>query len=277
MGMPTRLPAARILFDESHSQAWTVRPEIALAMQPSHPEDSSYALAAEALRRRDLEVAVHEAGPLGDGVLAGADVLVLAHPSDPAWERVVPGGSPRLTAEELDAVEAFVRAGGGLIVLGESEQAKYGDNLNALVGRFGIAIANDTVSDYERHRSSPHWILADLEPPADGVDLLARVHDTCFYRAGTLELGDDARRVAAAGGDWRPSDSYDVRVLARASGTASAPGAPLLAIAEHGEGRVVVAADSDLFGDDCLGELDHEDLWLCRSTRPRATTRTGRP
>ena len=262
MGMPNRAPSARILFDESHSQAWTVRPEIARAIQPSHPEDSSYALAAGALRRRDLEVAVHEAGPLRGGVLEGADVLVLAHPSDAAWERVVPGGSPKLSAEELDAIEAFVRAGGGLIVLGESEQAKYGDNLNELLGRFGIAIANDTVSDYQRHRSSPHWILADLERHTDGVDLLARVEEACLYRAGTLELGDDARRVAAAGGDWRPADAYGVRVLARASATSSAPGAPLLAVAEGGAGRVVVAADSDLFGDDCIGDLDNEDLWL---------------
>src|SRR5215475_11252416 len=107
--MPSRSPVARILFDESHSQAWTIRPEIARAIQPSHPEDSSYALAAEALTRRDLEVAVHAAGPLRGGVLEGADVLVLAHPSDPAWERVVPGGSPKLGDEEIQAIEAFVR------------------------------------------------------------------------------------------------------------------------------------------------------------------------
>ena len=33
------------------------------------------------------------------------------------------------------------------------------------------------------------------------------------------------------------------------------------AVAERGAGRVVVAADSDLFGDDCIGDLDHEELW----------------
>jgi hypothetical protein len=45
------------------------------------------------------------------------DVLVLAHPSDPHWERMVPGGSPLLSGGELGAIEAFVRDGGGLIVL----------------------------------------------------------------------------------------------------------------------------------------------------------------
>jgi hypothetical protein len=51
-------------------------------------------------------------------------------------------------------------------------------------------------------------------------------------------------------------------VLARTHATASVPGAPLLVAARHGAGRVVVLGDSDLFGDDCLDELDHRALWL---------------
>src|SRR5688572_30233737 len=82
---------ARVLFDESHSQAWTIRPEIARQIQPSHPEDSSYAAAAEALAARDFTVAAHTDGALTAEALSVADVLVLAHPSDPKWERTVPG------------------------------------------------------------------------------------------------------------------------------------------------------------------------------------------
>jgi hypothetical protein len=244
--MSQRPANARVLFDEAHSEAWTVRPEVARAMQPSHPEDSSYALAAAVLTARDLEVAVHASGSLDAAVLAETDVLVIAHPSEPAWERTVPSGWPKLTDEELDAVVAFVAAGGGLIVLGESEQAKYGNNLDELVGRFGIRIANDNVSDYEHHRRSPHWILGDLTvaAPVDGVDLLAQVREVCFYRATTLALGEDSR------------------VLARTHATASTPGAPLLAVTGYGAGRIVVLGDSDLFGDDCIGSLDHEQLWV---------------
>jgi hypothetical protein len=51
-------------------------------------------------------------------------------------------------------------------------------------------------------------------------------------------------------------------VLARTHESASTPGAALLVAAEHGAGRVVVLGDSDLFGDDCIGELDHRALWL---------------
>jgi hypothetical protein len=238
--------SARVLFDEAHREAWSVRPDVARAMQPAHPADSSYARAAQALEARDLAVAVHERGPLDAAALEGAHVLVIAHPSDPRWERTVPGdGSPVLAPAELDAIEAFVARGGGLVLLAEEEQDKYGSNLAELAARFGIGVESTIVSDYERHHAAPTWVRGELVPSRGGVDLLARVREVCFYRAGALAV-----------------DGGRARVLARASATASDPGAPLLAVAEHGAGRVVVLADSDLFGDDCIGELDHEALWL---------------
>jgi hypothetical protein len=123
---------ARVLFDEAHSEAWTIRPDVAREMQPAHPGDSSYAAAAAALSERDFAVAPNVAGPLDAETLTGCDVLVIAHPSDSAWERTIGSGSPQLSAGELDAVEAFVNRGGGLIVLGETEQEKYGNNVNEL-------------------------------------------------------------------------------------------------------------------------------------------------
>jgi hypothetical protein len=232
----------RVLFDESHSQAWTIRPEVAAEMQPSHPADASYALAAAALRARDLEVVANPGKPLDAATLAGADVLVLAHPSDRRYERTVSDRSPRLTDEELDAVEAFVRDGGGLLLLGETEQDKYGNNLGELAARFGLAIEHDTVQDYGHHLgTTPSWVLADVADGTRGAsgDVLARVRELCFYRAGTVAGGTP---------------------LARTSPTASTPRAPLAAVAEAGAGRVAVLADSDLFGDDCLADLDHELL-----------------
>jgi Family of unknown function (DUF6421) len=245
--MPSHPPIGRVLFDESHSEAWTIRPEIARAMQPSHPADSSYVAAAEALRARSLAVEAFAGGALSAAVLADAAVLVIAHPSDANWERTVPGsGSPELRPAELDAVEAFVHAGGGLVLLAEEEQDKYGNNVSELAARFGIAVNSDLVSDYEHHDSgAPHWVLAELgDEHAPEGDLLARVRGACLYRATTLSAPPGAR------------------VLARAGATSSAPGAPLLVCVEHGAGRVVVAADSDLFGDDCIGEHGHRELWL---------------
>jgi hypothetical protein len=63
-----RLPApaklARVLFDEAHSEAWTIRPEVARALQPNHPGDSSLAAAAAALAEREFDVAAHTGGGL---------------------------------------------------------------------------------------------------------------------------------------------------------------------------------------------------------------------
>jgi hypothetical protein len=243
--LPEHPPVARVLFDEAHGEAWTIRPDLAREMQPSHPADSSYAHAADALRSRGFDVRAHEAGRLDADALAGSAVLVVAHPSDPKWERTVPGsGSPLFSPAEVDAIEAWVHAGGGLILLAEEEQEKYGNNLADLAALFGIGIANDVVSDYEHHHHAPSWVLAELGDGRAGADVLARVKDVCFYRGTTLAPQNGAR------------------VLARTHATASSPYAALLAVTEHGAGRVAVLADSDLFGDDCIGELDHEALWL---------------
>ena len=91
-------------------------------------------------------------------------MLVIAHPSDAKWEATVNGGSPLLAGPEIDAIESFVRDGGGLIVLGETEEDKYGANLNELLGRFDLAIDNATLQDYvHHHHDAPSWVLAALE------------------------------------------------------------------------------------------------------------------
>ena len=234
---------ARVLFEESHGEAWSIRPEVAAAVQPEHASGSSYALAAAALAERDFEVAAFTAGPLSADVLATAEVLVIAHPSAARWGRTV-GGSPILSGAEIDAIETFVAGGGGLVVLGESEQDKYGANLNELLARFGLAIDNRTVEDHGRHNGTPTWVFGEPDPGTSEAALLHLVGAVCFHGAGALLTERDGA------------------VVLRAADTAHPAGAGLLAAVRHGEGRVVVAADSDLFGDDAFGEFDHRRLWL---------------
>src|ERR1700751_5567466 len=93
---------ARVVFDEAHSEAWTVRSDLARQMQPAHPGDASYARAAAALAERDFVIAPNVNQPLSAETLRDCEVLVIAHPSDPTWERTTGAGSPRLTAEEID-------------------------------------------------------------------------------------------------------------------------------------------------------------------------------
>jgi hypothetical protein len=202
--------------------------------------------AAEALAGRGFAVRANIGEALTAATLDVCDLLVIAHPSDPKWERTTAIGSPQLSGEEIDAVETFVRGGGGLVVLGETEQDKYGNNLNELLARFGLGLANETVQDYEHCAGAPTWILGRLGDGGRGRegDLLARVDAACFYRSTTIAAADGAR------------------VIARTHESASVPGAPLIVAGEYGDGRVVVLGDSDLFGDDCIDELDHSALWL---------------
>ena len=234
---------ARVVFDESHGEAWSIRPDTAAALRPEHPAAASYAAAAAALAERDFEVATHTGDSLAGGVLDDADVLVIAHPSAPRWERTA-GGSPVLSAEEIAAIVTFVADGGGLVVLGETEQDKYGANLNELLASFGVGIENATVFDYGDAGDVPTWVAAEPAPGAGAATVLHLVEEARFYRAGTLVT--DGPGAA----------------LLRTSATAQPARAALLAAVAHGDGRVVVAADSDLFGDDFLGRHDHRQLWL---------------
>ncbi len=242
-------PLARVLIDESHRQAWSTRPEIAALMNPVNPADASYAIAAAATMRAGLDLRVHPAGPIDDDVLAGIDALVLPHAADDAWEHTTGTGSPRLTSDEIDAIERFVLAGGGLVILAETEQAKYGNNFVDLAARFGVAIDNTTVQDpTHAYKDVPTWVLADLVR-GPKHDLVAQVGEACFYRAGSLH------GVAA-------SDLIALETVARTSDQADPARAGLIMSSTLTSGRVVVASDSDLFGDDSITDLDHVQLWL---------------
>ncbi|MGN9845012.1 DUF6421 family protein [Nonomuraea sp. H19] len=231
----------RVLFDEAHSESWTVRREVAEAINPAHPDDNSYARAAGLLRHLGHTVTVHTSGALAPEVLAEQDVLVIAHPSGERWERTTGEGSPVFSAAELDAVESYVAAGGGLVVLAEEEQDKYGNNLRELLGRFGVGVEHATVRDPKHaHRGVATWVLT---APATKDGLLAGVRTACFYRTGFLTAAPEATVLFATSADADPA------------------GAPLAVAVRHGRGRVVVFADSDLFGDDSIEDYDHRGLW----------------
>jgi hypothetical protein len=239
----------RVVFDEAHSEAWTLDAATAAQLNRVNPADVSYSEAARALTRSGFEVSSRRDGLLTadafEGELAGTDVLVIAHPAEPGRERASGTGSPRLAREEIDGVEQWVRGGGGLVVLAECDQEHYGSNLTDLLSRFGVGVHSTTVQEgVRRHNNVASWVMADLGTSA-GKGLLAGVRDACFYRAGVLDLS----RAAGA------------RVLARTSDTADPAGAPLAAALEVDRGRLVVLADSDLFGDDSIDEFDHRTLW----------------
>ncbi|MDX6740083.1 DUF6421 family protein [Actinocorallia sp. A-T 12471] len=234
----------QVLFDEAHREAWSIRPDAVRAMNPGHPADAGYTRAADLLRAAGHGIAPHTDGPLDAEALAGYDVLVIAHPAEDRWERTTGIGSPVFSPAELDAVEAFVRTGGGLVVLTECEQDKYGTNLDELLARFGVGVVSTTVQDPRNaHKDVAHWVLAERGGPVGPDDVLAGVGAACFYRSGALTV--------PPGGE----------VLLRSSASADPSEAALAVAVRADAGRVAVFADSDLFGDDSIAELDHAALW----------------
>lgn len=204
-------PLARVLIDESHRQAWTTRLDLAARMAPANPADASYAEAAEVLRRAGFEVEAHITGPIDAETLRAVDVLVLPHCSTDEWEATTGEGSPVYSTAEVGAIEAFVRAGGGLLVLAETEQSKYGNNLSEITTRFGIDVVTCTAQDpVHRFNDVSTWLLM-APSTARGTDVFAGVSGACVYRAGVLDVADDAY------------------VFARTADTAMPAGAPVIA------------------------------------------------
>jgi hypothetical protein len=235
---------AKVLFDEHHGEAWSIRAEAAARMRPAHPAAASYANAAARLAERDFAVATTAGRPLDEAALAGVDVLVIAHPSDGKWGRTVGDDPPVFSAAEIDAVRQFVADGGGLVVLGEEEEDKYGGNINSLLAPFGVHVENAMVFDYGSESEVPAWVKAVPSEDATDRGILHRIRDVGFYRAGVV--------TANAPGS----------IVLRTGPAADPPGAGLLAAVPYQQGRVVVVADSDLFGDDYLTRGDHRQLWL---------------
>lgn len=238
---------ARILVDEAHRQAWTIDPALAARMNPANPSDAGYVVAAQALRHAGCAVEANSESLLTSELLADFDVLVLNHAATDDWESTTLVGNPALTADEIAAVVEFVRAGGGLVLLAETEQLKYGNSHQELARQFGIEIKNCTVQDPVRnHKEVATWVLgAPQRTP--GLALLAGVEGACFYRSGALEIRSDHEAAPA--------------FVMTTSETAQPANSGLVAIATLGQGRVVVVADSDIFGDDSIQELSHETLW----------------
>jgi hypothetical protein len=237
---------AQIVIDQSHRQAWALDLERAKELNPANPADSSYAKMAELARGSGFEVSANSSGVITKQLLEATDLFVLPHASTDEWEKTLGTGSPQLTDSEIADLTDYVFGGGGLVVLAETEQAKYGNNFSTLTEAFGIAIANETVQDSKHNlQGVATWVKAELQKSYEH-DLSFGVSETAFYRCGVLEI--------------KPGSGAEV--IATSSSTALPAEAPLVAAAKFGQGRVVVLADSDVFGDDSIDQLDNKNFWI---------------
>lgn len=235
----------KVLFDEGHQQAWTMRELVAQEINLVNPTDSTMLIAREELEKAGFNISINTEPDFTQVRLEGYNALIYTHNSDPKYEKTTGVGSAKLTADELKALENYVRDGGGLLVVAEHENDKYNNSMAELLSIFGIELRSNTVVDPQKSFNNvSSWVRPDLINAGDGV--LSRVNNLVFYRAGSLLVND----VSGA------------KVKAKSGVNADPQSEAMLLLKEFGKGRVAVVTDSDLFGDDSYSDGDHIQLLL---------------
>lgn len=230
----------RVLFDEAHHN--------------HHRASTSYRPFAKLLENDGYRVI-----PLRKDVtphnLAGATVLVVVT----AMGRDDAGMTMPFTEPECDAIEAWVRGGGSLLVV--TDHFPFGQDVANLTRRFGVESSGGMTFDEKNHEarddsqlvfSRENGLLADHAITRGVRQVMTFTGES--VRGGTplLRLSDTAvnrpakPRVTRSGGDTRVEVEYGDPTSARGW----SQGVTL----EHGRGRVVVLAEAAMLSAQREGE-----------------------
>jgi hypothetical protein len=239
ISMGSNLPV--VIFDQGHSQAWSVELEVAKEINSAHPEDSSYAKAFNLLKEKGFEVGSIK-GLISKESLQGVDVLVIPHNAVSEYEKVIATGSPVYQESELKIIEEFVKLGGGLLILSEHEINKYGGNIGLLIERLGVKLNHDSIQDkVSNHNGVAFWPKMRVVKPNLGIS--ARVREAAVYRSGSITKSEELDIILEGFAGSDPS------------------GAVAMVGKSVDEGYVILSGDSDIFGDDSIDDYDHRELF----------------
>lgn len=184
--------------------------------------------------------------------LTGYDILVIAIPT------------VRFAGFEQDAIQTFVRNGGGLLLLGESGvlSIQHVENFNELAGYYNIEFQRDMVVDSENNlvldQSYPEIPL--IENFKDHV-VTRNIHRIFFAFGCSLRISGNTTTLA-----WGGPDTYGDRILGAYDfrGGTYEPSIEkrgqdltLMAYAESGQGKVLALGDTSLF----RGQYSMGGLW----------------
>ncbi|MGD9140722.1 MAG: hypothetical protein PVJ42_04200, partial [bacterium] len=229
-------PAARILIDESHSDwEWATEP-FDTAGFGIRAEYNYYCLVEYLDEFHEVRVA---GGGVKPGVLKDCDVLIIKTPTE-AYAR-----------DEIDAIVDFVRAGGGLFLIGDHDNL-FGMTvyLNAIAERFGTRFRCDDTFDlatggFSRHTGMGFW----THPAVKGVEGF-RFLTSCTIEGGLgvepvmLGLGLGSEDADYGHPNFFGNISYDL---------ADRFGVFLQAAAvRFGRGKVLLFTDSTCFSNFCM-------------------------
>jgi len=193
---------------------------------------------------KDFDVRVHD-GSLDRDTLRGVKVVLIANPSDKAVGNNPP--PPHVDVRAIRELKAFVETGGGLIVMGNQENHNLEvADFNKLLREFGLQFTN-------------LYTDAKLLPLPKDTPIVGGLR-WAFYTGNSIRIETDhpARPRALVVNDL---------TIKPPKGERDQPGA-LMAIAEPGQGRVLLVTDSGWVADWAFAEkgvggvaLKGQDNW----------------
>jgi unsaturated rhamnogalacturonyl hydrolase len=178
--------------------------------------------------RKDFEVRI-DSEPLNAQTLKGVSVVLISNPNDKASKTNPP--PHHMSDEDVTELTRFVKAGGGLIVMGNQE----GHNIeikdfNKLLSEFGMTCVNNYTDAKQVNIPKEAPILGGLRwAYYTGNQVIIEPNNASHARS----LVENDPSVKALGGPRNPAGT-------------------LLAIAEPGMGHVVVATDAGWITNDAM-------------------------
>jgi hypothetical protein len=236
----------RVLIDEHHSNwAWTDR--------RYSPTDfgilTEYHYGWLFDRLSDIYHVRRNYAPLDSAGLSDVDVLLLKTPSRP------------FDPLEIQAIDTFVRRGGGLLLIGDHTDV-FGSSsiMNELVAKTGVMFANVSVFDL-RDQGHNVWVRHGLF----WSGLLDRVRRIGFATSCAVELNGRARNVMAVSDAYADRGNYGREGFfggLNLSPDDRAGTLSVVATASSGRGRIVWFTDSTIFSNFALYNPDNLELCL---------------
>lgn len=238
-----------LVFDDAHADSWG-RSDRQMNTD-WYGDYSTYNLnsAVEWLGQH-YPTAVNQDRDLDDGLLDETSVLLLKTPSKP------------FSQAEIDAIEAWVRAGGGLLAIGDhTDLHGMNTHLNAVLAPYGLRFNFDAVSDAATGAFNGYEPKGYEAVPS----FLSRVTDLEFMTGCSIQTHNWPRwamlgeRCSRDAGDYANGSNFGKR---RSDPASTIGPAVLAAGVTHGRGRVLAISDGTIFSGFSLFKRDHDTLLL---------------
>jgi hypothetical protein len=169
----------KVLFDEAHT---------ALGSATFTPGNAS--LFAWMLEEHGYETDMNFDQDLDSGILTGVDILILFFPM------------VALTGAEVTAVNNFVQAGGGLLLVGTDNNPTWqfsSSNLNAISQTYGVTFSTDTADAWIATTSDfvSHHITQDVSAIHSNIDFKLKGTTLTVESPATSIISEDGNPVVA--------------------------------------------------------------------------------